>query len=261
MATDASLVFRVGNLVGMGMRDLNGDDAVPQQRPGSMSFIVDAFGPRIIEYGRNTSGSGVTVGQLMSLEADTINTVSTSVANITSGTTTSAVTTGLTADNHDGMLCFVLDNDDAAGAAPEGETGIVANNTATLITLDAGYPFSVALAANDDLELLANWQFEDSVDGDEAWTVYGVVLAQDGITSLNYGWIQREGYCSCAGTATAISEGDPVVADAAVVGPFGTDGQELWIGLALSSGSTDEAVARIPVRLKLITCAGSGAAP
>lgn len=261
MATDNSLVFRVGNLVAMGNRDLNGDDATSYQRPGSQTFIVDAFGPRIFEYGKNVSGSATTVGQLMTLASDTQNTVSTSVANITSGTTTSAVTSGLTADRHNGMLCFVLDDAGGAGAAPEGETSIIANNTATVITMESQYPFSAALAANDDLELLSNWQFEDAADGDEAWTVYGVVVGKDGISTGNYGWIQREGYCSCASGTNAISEGDPVVAGAAIVDAFGTDGQELWVGIALSTGSTDEATPRLPVRLKLVTCAGPGGAP
>lgn len=261
MASDASLVFRMGNLVGMGMRDIHGDDADPQHRPGSQSFVVDAFGPRVFEYGRNTSGSAVTVGQLMELEADGANVVTTTVSNITSGTRTSAVTSGLTADNHTGMLCFVLDDAGGAGAAPEGETSIVADNTATTITLEPDYPLSVALAANDDLELIANWQFEDSVDGDEAWTIYGVVVGQDGISSLSYGWIQREGYCSCVVGANAISEGDPVVAGAALLDAFGSDGQELWCGIALATGGTDEVTPRLPIRLKLLTCAGPGGSP
>jgi hypothetical protein len=261
MATDKSLVFRMGNLVGMGMRDINGDDTDPNQRPGSQSYVVDAFGPRVFEYGRNTSGSAVLVGELMELEADGANVVTTTITNITAGSRTSATTTGLTADNHTGMLAFMLDNDDAAGAAPEGETSIVADNSSTVITMEPDYPFSVALAANDDLELIANWQFEDSVDGDEAWTMYGVVVGIDGISSLNYGWIQREGYCSCKGTANAMTEGDPVVAGAAAIDAFGTDGQELWVGVALASTSTDEAIPRIPVRLKLLTCAGPGGTP
>ena len=55
-----------------------------------------------------------------------------------------------------------------AGAAPEGESGIVSANTATVMSFEADYPFSVALAANDDLELIANWQTTDCADGDFA---------------------------------------------------------------------------------------------
>lgn len=261
MATDKNLVFRVGNLLSTSNRDLESDDSTPYMRPGTQAYIVDAFGPRIFEYGKNVSGSAVTVAQFMALASDGANVVTTTVSNITSGTTTSFVTSGLTANRHIGMLSFVLDDAGAAGAAPEGETSIVTANTATAVTLDSAYPYSAALAANDDLELISNWQFEDAADGDEAWTCYGMVVAANGISDGNYGWIQREGYASALATTNAISEGDPVVAGAAIVDAFGTDGQELWVGIALASSSTDEATPRVPVRFKLLTCAGPGGSP
>ena len=55
--------------------------------------------------------------------------------------------------------------------------------------------------------------------------------------------------------------GDPVVADVAQVGAFGTDGQELWVGIALAGVSADQVSDIGPVNLKIFTCAGPGTAP
>ena len=261
MATNADLVFRLGSITSLGMREINGDDAEPYARPGTIAIVVDAFGVRLLKYCRNVNGSAITMGELHSYASDTINERTTSVANITSGTTTSAVTTGLTADRHDGMICYVLDNNDSAGAAPEGEASIVANNTATAITLEAGYPYSVALAANDDLELVSNYQLEDSVDGDEAWTVAGVAVGNAGITNLSYGWYQVEGPINADASAATISQGDPVVAGANVVAAFGTDQHELWIGTALAGMTSDSVAATALINLKLFAPENSGGTP
>lgn len=261
MATNNDIVFRMANLTGRSMHDINGDDSTPHARPGSWYFAVDAFGPRIFMYGRNRNGSAITMGELMSYEADGANVKSTTVSNITAGSTTSATTSSLTADDHQGKICYVLDNNDSAGAAPEGQSSIVAGNTATVITMEPSYPFGTALAANDDLELIANWQFEDAADGDEAWTVAGVVVGKNGISDGNYGWLQQEGPVSADIVTGAVSEGDPVVADAAIVGSFGSDGQELWIGIALAAASADQAAQTLPVMMKLITAAGPGGSP
>jgi hypothetical protein len=159
------------------------------------------------------------------------------------------------------MICFVLDDAGAAGAAPEAEASIVASNTTTTIYFEPDYAFSTALGANDDLELIATYQVEDAADGDEAWTVAGVVLGVDGVTNGQYGWIQQQGPCMTKVTTNAITEGDPVVAGAAIMDAFGTDGQELWTGIALASGSTDEVTPHIPVDVRLFTCAGPGGSP
>src|SRR3970040_2071490 len=131
------LVFRLSSITGLGMRDINGNDAEPQGRPGAISIVTDDFGVRILKYIRNVNGSAITMGELHSYASDTQNTKTTTVSNITSGTTTSAVTTGLTARRHPGGVCCVLDNADSAGDAPETEISPIAGNTNKAITLDA----------------------------------------------------------------------------------------------------------------------------
>lgn len=252
------LVLRVGSITGLGSAEINADhaDDVTRARPGTLSIVVDAYGYRILQYVKNVSNSAYAIGELVSKVANT------SVSNQTGTTATGATTSGLTANDHDGRLCYVLDNDDSAGAAPEGETTVIANNTATVITFDAQMPLSVALASGDDLTMISNWQSTDSADGDLAHNTLGVVMAVDGFSDNQFGWVQKEGYCPrVESTSAAITAGDPVVADAAQVGAFGSDGQELWVGIALAGESADQVADMLPVNLKIFTCAGPGTSP
>lgn len=255
MASNNALFLNLGTIIPVGMADLERDDASPYQRAGTLSLVVDAYGPRILQYVQNQSGSAFAKGELVKKVANT------AVNNITAGSTTSATTTGLTVGDHAGKLCYVLDNDDSAGAAPEGQVSIVAGNTATIITIEGDYAFGTALAANDDLVLISNWQATDAADGDIAINELGVVLAVDGVANNDYGWVQKEGYVVALLLSGAITAGDPVVADAAQIGAFGTDGQELWVGYALAAVSADQTAERGPVNLKLFSAAGPGTAP
>src|SRR3972149_4287198 len=116
MASNKDLFLNLGHLSGMGMSDFNRDDATPYMRPGTIAWVVDAFGPRIVKYVKNVSGSAILKSECMAYASDTQNVKSTSVANITSGTTKSFVTSGLTANRHNGMISYVLDTAAVAGA-------------------------------------------------------------------------------------------------------------------------------------------------
>ena len=252
------LVLRLGSITGLSYADINSDVTLGQSmaRPGTISFLVDAYGYRVIQYVKNVSNSAYAMGELVS------KVVNTAVNNQTGTVATSATTTGLTADDHIGRLVYVLDNGTTAGAAPEGETTVCAGNTATRITFDPKMDLSAALASGDDLVLISNWQSTDSADGDLAHNVLGVVLGNGGFADNNMGWVQKEGYCPNVDYLSgAITAGDPVVADVAQVGAFGTDGQELWVGVALAAVSADQAADIGPVNLKVFTCAGPGTAP
>jgi hypothetical protein len=259
MSSSSNIFLDLGHLSGMGMSDFNRDDATPYMRPGTIAWVVDAFGPRIVKYVKNVSGSAILKSELMAYASDGANVKTTTISNITSGTTTSFVTSSLTANRHDGMIAYVLDSAQGTGIAPEGESSIVASNTATVVSLEKNYPFSVALAANDDLELISTYQVEDSAAADEAWTVAGVVLGADGISNNNFGWIHVEGVCP-AQSAASSAEGDPVEAGVAQVTPL-TAGHELWIGTALVTLSTDEVLKQLPVHFKLFTFENSGGTP
>ncbi len=262
MASDANLVLNLSNLVGMGMAGIDTDTSDTQHYPGSLYFCVDAFGPRILKYGRNRNGSAITRGELQSLVSDDQTAaIATTITNAVAAgsSTTSVETTGLTANDHDGMLCYCLDNDDSAGAAPEGETAIVASNTTTIVTLEANYPFSTAIAVNDDLELIANWQGTDSADGDLAIAVLGVVVGRDGISDGNYGWYQTYGYISADITSTpTTTDLDNLVANANALNDGGSDGIELWCAIGLAVGTDDQVAQTIPVHVTLFQAHGTG---
>ena len=258
MSSASTLVLQSASLTGRGVPDFNSDSEKPLANPGVMYFFHDRYGPRIAQYIRNRSGSAFAMGELAALLSDAVGDSATSVANITAGSTTSATASSLTANNHDGMICYVLDNADSAGAAPEGEASIVASNTATVITLEPKAPLSTALAVNDDLELIANYQCHDSADGDHAVKVAGVVLGKDGISDGNYGWVQNHGPVMANITTAATTVHDCVVADAAVLGDGGTDGIELWCGTALAVATADQVAQTCPVRMSLFQAHGLG---
>src|SRR3990167_3097862 len=208
MSSSSNLFFKLGHLTGLGTSDIqDGFSTTPQSRPGTIAFVVDAYGPKILKYVKNISNSTMAVAEHVGYDGDGANVITTTISNISAGSTTSATTTGLTADDHIGKICFVLDNADAAGTAPEGEMGVVADNSTTVITMDRDYPFSVALAANDDLELITTYQVVDTAASDEAWTCTGIVAAQDGILDNAYGWVVQHGLTPALTIANAITEG------------------------------------------------------
>ena len=230
----ADLFLHLGNMIPVGTSDLNADHLDPRPKVGTLSFQIDDYGFRVFEYCRNMSGSAIAQGELQKRIADAATT------NITSGTTTSATKSGFTAGDYVGRILYVDDNDDSAGAAPEGESSPIVANSATVITVDSGRPFTVALAANDDIRVVSFNHLDDAADGDLASKVKGVAVGKNGVTSKYYGWWQRYGLCPdvihTAGTCTTL---DPVVADAAKVGAFGTDAVDLWVGMQVGTHTSD----------------------
>lgn len=243
------LVLDVGSLTGLGQSDFNSSSTTPLDRPGTIKFLVDAFGYKVIRYVKNKSGSAVAIGELLAKPADV------SVSTISAGsTTTSVVTTGLTASAHNGKIFYVLDNADSAGAAPEGETAIVASNTAALITLDAARPLGTSLAASDTGVLISTWQAEDAADGDTNDLVLGVVMGTDGFADEAYGWVQMEGVCPRANITTdAQTLRDTLVAAAAALGPDGSDESQLWCGFCLGTVTSDQVALIAPAQMTLFS--------
>ena len=245
----ANSYLNVGHLIPAVGPELNANDLTPSAPVGAVSMVRDAFGLKILVYGRNQSGSAQTQGELAKKVADV------TVSNITSGTTTSFTkAASLTADIHVGRILHVDDNDDSAGAAPEGECSPIVSNTAAVATVDSNYPFSVALAANDDIRSFTpGWHMTDAADGDLAKECTGVVMASGGLTDGYYGWYQNYGYNPKVlhKNNTAVTSNDPVVADAAAVGPYGSDAVQLWVGYQTGTHAADRASELSPVFMLL----------
>lgn len=243
----ADLFLHLGNMLPVGSEDLNADHLNPKMKVGSLSFMIDDFGFRVFEYCRNMSGSAVAQGELQKRIADAATT------NITSGTTTSATKSGWTAGDYVGRILYVDDNDDSAGAAPEGECSPIVANSATVITVDPLRPFSVALAANDDIRVVSWNHLDDAADGDLASKVKGVAVGKNGVTSKYYGFWQRYGFCPDVihKASSAVTSLNPVVADAASVGPHGSDAVDLHVGTQVGTHANDVVSNKSPVDLLL----------
>lgn len=256
MANTNDLFLGLGHLIPIGSSDLKSDDKVPTYARGQLSFIRDAFGARVFRYMRNRTASATAVGELMARTANT------TITNITSGTTTSITKTaaGWTVDAFKEDILFFDDVDASAGAAPEGELGVIVSNTATVIQIDGKRPFSAAAAVNDDFIVYSLFQWKDAADGDLGRDVFGICMAI--VSTLYYGWLQCYGYCPDAvHTTAAVTAGDPVVAGAAAIAAFGTDGQELWIGWSPLGIKADQVVLTALVFIDVFSPEGPGTAP
>lgn len=266
MASDLSSVLDLTNLSPLASVEIEANDEKPRANPGGVVFKHSrGFGMQVLKYCRNRNGSAVARGEALSYVADTSPNVdrSTSAGTITSAsTTTSVVGSGLTAGDHDGALLYITDNADAAGAAPEGEIGVIASNTATVMTMEADYKFSTAPTTSDTAQIISTFQVEDAADGDEAWCVAGTVMAAGGISDGYYGWIGQEGFFPVLYTTAAVTSGAPIVTGAASFIDFGSDGMELQVGICPEAVAADlVAPFRALALLKLFSYNGPATAP
>lgn len=258
MSSTAGMTFRLGNMVGMSSMDVNSDTSNTLHRPGSISFLVDAYGyPRIFKYVKNKRGSALTYGMVNTRP------VNVAITNMTSASTaTQLVTTGLTASAHDGKLIYI--QGETAATAPDGEVSIVKSNTATLVNLEAGYALSTATVSptgTADAVIVSNWQTNINGTSDLAINVQGAIAGVDGISDGNFGWVQVEGPSVVNQTTVALTSGGVIetsaTAGAVQVGGSGT--QETWIGWTMATSITNATKAL--VYLKLFTTAGPFGTP
>jgi hypothetical protein len=195
--------------------------------PGAISIMVDAFGFKMFRYGRDSVAASK--GGLVGRKTDVTGTVTAAAGEVNS-THVLADTTNFTAHAEQGAMCVIVDNNDSAGAAPEGDVGIVDDNTITQLYLDARYLFSAAVAVNDTYRNVSIWTGKASADGDLAVNIFGIAMADR--TAAYYGWLQfygrNPGVIYMAGNA--VTAGDPVVSDVGTVGPYGADTEQLWVG-------------------------------
>jgi len=148
----------------------------------------------------------------------------------TGGSVTTITDTGLTADELTHTLASILDDAGGTNADPEGDWGIVVENTTTRIDLQPD--FSAAPVNTDTYDICKLYEIEDAADGDEGVMCQGTIVSPDGIEDDYWGWI---GIWGIIGTALAneVTEWDAVVADAASVGNSGSDPTNLHVGYSL----------------------------
>ncbi len=107
-----------------------------------------------------------------------------------------------------------------------------------MLSLDVDYPFTAAPAVSDTYITWSIYHHDDSTDGDYAINILGVLMAD---RSANYfGWLQIYGLNpGTIYTAAGVTKGNAVVAGAAAVADWGTDGEHLWVGHAPNTIASD----------------------
>lgn len=252
------LFFQPGMILPMGASDLLADDLLPVYAKGQISFVRDSWGLRIFRYMRKSTATACVKGGLYSREA------STTITNIDSGTTTQVTKAGAgwTVDAFKDRLLVCTDDGGGAGAAPEGENGLITSNTATVINIDGNRPASAAFAINDDFIVYSLFDMKAAADNDLGINVIGVAMQT--VASGNWGVFQSYGYCpDVVHTAVAVTAGDPLVAAAVAVASFaaGSDGQELWVGWSPAGFSSDNVNAKALAHLNIFGGIAPGTAP
>lgn len=225
---------------------LNASDTTPKEPKGAVRWTYDpVLGYRGFQYVRFDQSGGATKDNLVSYRG--LISVSASGA----GTTTTVVTSGLTADTLADGIIVCLDDAGAAGAAPEGENGRIAANSATLITLDSNDAFSAATASSDTFRVLLPWAVTSAVTGHTAAKVAGVVMATQ--AQYSWGWVQFAGFhpsVSAVAAGTTITEDRDLIVDTAdVVTNGSTSAVELRIGYTPFALTTDTVLRKIGMYL------------
>jgi hypothetical protein len=237
-------LFNIGHLTSLGTSDVHSNTSTPVMDPGTLAFIKDGFGNKVLMYVSSTAT--IAQGGLVS------KVLNTSAGTITAGTTTSVTTSGLTANVHVGRIFYVTDDAGAAGAAPEGEMSIIRSNSTTNISLEPELPLSAAIAVSDTATMISTYHGVTSA-AVVATLVLGVLPGRDGVTANNYAWVVRQGIVKARSSAAAHVIDRAIIAGTGVVAPSSTSAVQLHIGGALAASSSDNAATTVPVYLTLFS--------
>ncbi|MBP9706758.1 MAG: hypothetical protein KBD78_03890 [Oligoflexales bacterium] len=220
---------------------LDASDTTPKEPKGSVRWTFDpVFGYRGFQYVRFDQSGGATKDNICSYRG--LVSVSASGA----GSTTTIVTSGLTANILADGIIACLDDAGAAGAAPEGENARVVSNSATLITIDSNDAFSAATASSDTFRVHLPWAVIDAASGDTAAAVAGVVMVTQ--PQYSWGWVQFAGFhptVSAVAAGTTITANRDLIASTNVVTNGSTSAVELRVGYTPFQLTTDTVIRKV----------------
>ena len=206
------------------------------------------YGPCFVAWVCNRSGGTLAQGALTKWYTKTGITA-------TGGSTSTVVCAAatFTADEEVHNMVYCLDNNDAAGAAPEGENRYITKNTATTLTVQPNW--SVAVANADTFEIVSRTQIVAAAAGDDKEQVAGLVLRPNGISDNYWGWVLVSGIGpALVKAATAITKGQRLIADAGRLDAAAGGGVNYFedLGYALCGCSADISSDLIPVNFRPI---------
>lgn len=224
---------------------LGASDSSAKDEKGAVRWTYDpVFGIRGFTYVRFDQSGGADKGQTVTYAGLV------TITNITSGTTTSITTSGLTADIYAGGILRCSDDNSATGAGLEGEQALIVSNTTTVVNIDPNDAFSVAAAVNDDFTIELPWAVVDSAAGNTAALVAGVVMVDQ--DQYDYGWVQFAGLhpeVNCVAAGTAITAAKSVIVGTNVITDGSTSAAELRIGYTKTGTQSDTVLRKVPVYL------------
>lgn len=215
---------------------------------GGVYRNVYAHGECLFAWVCNRSGSAIARGELTKW-------YSVAPASATGGSTTTIEDTGaFIADEQVWNIVHINDDAGAAGAAPEGEFGLIIKNTANILTIQtprADGAFSAAVAASDTYDIYSNCMVVDSAAGDSRSELAGVAMASS-LADNYWGWIcimAVNGFVLAAITTAAVTGDDSLIADAAALKVSSTSDHFLSCGSAVFAAAADQATLTLPVQL------------
>jgi hypothetical protein len=183
-------LIHLGNLWPAGQKALTDTTSDSTKGPvlGTLSFMTDLWGLRVFRYSRimtaQTPGACV---DRVALKTGTITGTSPSPGvNDTTHITASGF--AATAGDEVGKVAQI---NVSGGAAPEGESGFVAANSATVVTLDPLYPLSVAAASAGTFSVWAANHWDDGALDTNKVDVGGIVMGTP--AAKDFGWLQIYG--------------------------------------------------------------------
>lgn len=207
------------------------------------------LGERMYQYVRNFSGGSLTKGDLVGWEA------------LSESAITAAANTDLKKIKRNagtwvegelvGFYVRVLDNNSAAGTAPEGDVRRIVANSADTLTVDTD--FTAAVTTSDTFEIHRPHHIIAAADGMVAAEVAGVLMAT--LADKEFGWVQRRGLhpaVPIVAEATALAAGAAVkvAAKIAVVAADAADNGEI-IGYNVFAVTADTDLRTALIRLAL----------
>jgi len=222
--------------------------------PGPLGALVGynhpLCGPQVYRVIQVVQSGGMSAGELAKRAA--------SVAVTVDGTCTARRLydgSAFTADAHQNDLIAILDDAGAGGADPEGDVRRIGRNTANdLYLADGQSEFSATPATGDTGGVLRLWKGIDATGGTVKADCLGVLPCD--VTENDYTLALCWGLTASAKVKAATGAGDPIVADAAIVGPVASDEVKLQIGYCYCASHAGEAGVGGLIHIDLLSAIG-----
>jgi len=163
---------------------------------GQPMWMYDSYGLRMFTLVQNRSSGAVSFTRGM-VTARCGGNTGISIVTASTGTVTQIAhaSAALVTNQFVGSICYLASTGSTAVATPEGESSIVVSNTSSAVNMDPTYPFSTTPGAGLLAQLISTYNVEAASTGDLNNVVMGAVIAQNGFTTGNFGFVQSYGPC------------------------------------------------------------------